>query len=114
MGDEFRMFILAIEESCQEECDEDPTTRDCPHGDQSRALDIFPKGRPGVKLGASEKGAGLGLAGESEPTYVLLKAEGTNSSVKLTNKDGREQTTQAVASGFAMSNDVVTLIFGLS
>ncbi|OLC00429.1 MAG: hypothetical protein AUH30_02560 [Candidatus Rokubacteria bacterium 13_1_40CM_68_15] len=51
---------------------------------------VDPNGRPGVKLGASEQGAGLGLAGESEPTYVLLKAEGPNSSMKLTNKDGRE------------------------
>ncbi len=51
---------------------------------------IDPKGKPFVKLAASEQGAGLGLLGHSEPTYVLLKAEGTVSSLKLTNMDGRE------------------------
>ena len=48
-------------------------------------------GRPAVKLGASERGAGLGLAGDSDPTYVLLKAEGTGVALKLTSKDGRER-----------------------
>ena len=52
---------------------------------------IDPNGRPSVKLGASERGSGLGLAGDSDPTYVVLKAEGTGTSLKLTNKDGREQ-----------------------
>jgi hypothetical protein len=50
-----------------------------------------PNGRPNVKLGASERGAGLGLGGESDPTYVTLKAEGTSTSLRLTNKDGRQQ-----------------------
>lgn len=52
---------------------------------------IDPNGRPSVKLGASEQGSGLGLGGDSDLTYVVLKAEGANSSLKLTNKDGREQ-----------------------
>jgi hypothetical protein len=52
---------------------------------------IDPNGRPTVKLGASVEGAGLGLGGESDPTYAMLKAEGTETSLKLTNKDGREQ-----------------------
>ncbi len=52
---------------------------------------IDPHGRPAVKLFASERGAGLGLAGESDPTYVLLKAEGTGVSMKLTDKNGRER-----------------------
>lgn len=52
---------------------------------------IDPNGRPSVKLGASEQGAGLGLAGSTDQTYVLLKAEGSNSFLKLTNKDGRQQ-----------------------
>jgi hypothetical protein len=52
---------------------------------------IDPNGRPGVKLGASEQGAGLGLGGESDPTYIVLKAEGADTSLKLTNKDGRQQ-----------------------
>jgi hypothetical protein len=52
---------------------------------------IDPNGRPEVKLGASEQGAGLGLVGDSDSTHVLLQAEGTESSLKLTNKDGRQQ-----------------------
>jgi hypothetical protein len=52
---------------------------------------IDPNGRPEVKLGASEQGGGLGLIGESDTTHVLLQAEGTDSSLKLTNKNGREQ-----------------------
>src|SRR5215475_3289657 len=34
---------------------------------------IDPNGRPSVKLGASQQGAGLGLGGESDPTYIVLK-----------------------------------------
>ena len=52
---------------------------------------IDANGRPSVKPGASEQGAGLGLGGDSDPTYVVLKAEGTDTSLKLTNKDGRQQ-----------------------
>jgi hypothetical protein len=52
---------------------------------------IDSNGRPSVKIGASEQGAGLGLGGESEPTYIVLKAEGEATSLKLTNKDGRQQ-----------------------
>jgi hypothetical protein len=52
---------------------------------------IDPNGRPNVKLGASEQGAGLGLGGQSEPTYIVLQAQGTSTFVKLTNKDGRQQ-----------------------
>jgi len=52
---------------------------------------IDPNGRPEVKLGASEHGGGLGLIGESDSTQVLLQAEGADSSLKLINKDGRQQ-----------------------
>ncbi len=52
---------------------------------------IDPKGRPSVKLATSEQGSGFGLVGDSDSTYVLLKAEGTGTSLKLTNKDGRER-----------------------
>jgi hypothetical protein len=48
-------------------------------------------GRPEVKLGASEQGGGLGLVGGFDSTHVILQAEGTDSSLKLTNKDGRQQ-----------------------
>jgi hypothetical protein len=52
---------------------------------------IDPKGRPNVKLGASERGSGLGLGGQSDPTYVQILAEGPNTSLKLTNQAGREK-----------------------
>jgi len=52
---------------------------------------IDPKGRPEVKLGASEQGSGLGLIGETDSTYVVLKAEGLDSSLKMINQDGRQQ-----------------------
>ena len=52
---------------------------------------INSEGRPNVKIGASDQGAGLGLGGESDPTYVQILAEPASTSLKLTNKDGREQ-----------------------
>jgi hypothetical protein len=52
---------------------------------------IDPNGRPEVKLGASVEGGGLGLIGETDSTHLLLEAEGATSSLKLTNKDGRQQ-----------------------
>ncbi|MBI2817244.1 MAG: hypothetical protein HYX72_09920 [Acidobacteria bacterium] len=48
-------------------------------------------GRPAVKLGGSHQGGGIGFVGDTDSTYVVWKAEGTESSLKLTNKDGREQ-----------------------
>ncbi len=51
---------------------------------------IDPKGKPFVKLAATEQGAVLGLLGDSEPTYAQIGAKGANSFVKLTSKDGRE------------------------
>lgn len=52
---------------------------------------IDPKGRPEVKLGASVEGGGLGLIGETDTTHVLLQADGPDSSLKMTNKDGKQQ-----------------------
>jgi hypothetical protein len=52
---------------------------------------IDAKGRPEVKLGASEQGAGLGLVGKSDSTQVVLQAEGADSLLKLMNEDGRQQ-----------------------
>ncbi len=54
-----------------------------------RLIDM--NGRPEVKLTASEQGSALGLIGASDSTQALLQAEGTESSLKLTNKDGRQQ-----------------------
>lgn len=52
---------------------------------------IDSKGGPNVKLGATERGAGLLLGGESDPTYVQILAEGRSTSLKMINKDGRER-----------------------
>lgn len=52
---------------------------------------IDSQGRPNVKLDAAEDGSGLGLGGESDPTYVKLGARGTAASLTLTDKNGRQQ-----------------------
>jgi hypothetical protein len=52
---------------------------------------IDPNGRPEVKLGASEHGAGLLLLGESDATSAVIKAEGAGSSLKLTMKSGQQK-----------------------
>jgi hypothetical protein len=54
---------------------------------------ITERGRPSVKIGASEEIAGLSLAGPSNTknTYVILEAKGTASSLTLKNEDGRAQ-----------------------
>ena len=52
---------------------------------------INSKGRPNVKIEATEQGAGVGLGGESDPTYVSMGANGGSTSLKLTNQDGRQQ-----------------------
>jgi len=51
---------------------------------------ISSKGHPSVKLAATERGSGLVLGGES-PTYVQVLAEGSRTSLKLSNKEGQEQ-----------------------
>ena len=50
------------------------------------------RGRPSVKLGASEPASGLSLAGPTgtRDTYLILEAKGEVSSLKLRNEDGRE------------------------
>ena len=57
---------------------------------------IDPYGRPSVKIAASEQGSGLSFTGhaKSHETYVVLKAEGTTSSLKLRNENAREQVIQ--------------------
>ena len=52
---------------------------------------IDAKGRPEVKLGASEQGGGLGIVGATDSTHLILQAEGTDTSLKLKNDDGRQQ-----------------------
>src|SRR5262245_9604802 len=52
-----------------------------------RLIDL--RGRPNVKIQANLDGGGLGLGGESDPTYARLGAQGTKTTLTLTNKDGR-------------------------
>jgi len=54
---------------------------------------ITERGRPSVKLGSSERGSGLSLAGPTgtSETYLILKAEGTSAQLKMRAEDGREQ-----------------------
>jgi hypothetical protein len=73
-----------------------PTTM--PDGKKYQETALFrlidPNGRPGVKIGTSVDGSGMSLAGDSERREwngVQILAEGTGSTVKLTNKNGREQ-----------------------
>ena len=52
---------------------------------------IDSKGAPNVKIAATEDGSALSLGGESNPTFVQILARGTSTSLKLVNKDGRQQ-----------------------
>ena len=52
---------------------------------------ISAEGRPNVKLGASQMGAGLVIGGESNPTHIQVLAEGGETTLKLINKDGTER-----------------------
>jgi hypothetical protein len=54
---------------------------------------ITERGRPSVKIGASEPAAGLSFAGPTgtKDTYVILQASGNASSLRLRNEDGRER-----------------------
>jgi len=54
---------------------------------------ITEKGRPSVKLAASEESAGMSLAGPTgtKNTWVSVGSTGTSSALTLKNEDGREQ-----------------------
>jgi len=52
---------------------------------------IDQNGRPEVKMGASEKGGGLGLVGENDATQAILEAQGFDTKLKLANKEGKQQ-----------------------
>jgi hypothetical protein len=54
---------------------------------------ITERGRPSVKIGASEPQSGLSFAGPTgtRDSYVILKADGTTASLKLRAESGREQ-----------------------
>jgi hypothetical protein len=69
-----------------------PDGKSYPEGTLFRLID--PNGRPAVKIGGSADGSAISLAGDSERrdwSGVQILAEGASSSVKLTNKDGRQE-----------------------
>jgi len=49
---------------------------------------ITAEGRPNVKLGTTQRGAGLLVGGEADPTYVQVLAEGPTTTVKLSEPNG--------------------------
>jgi len=52
---------------------------------------IDPEGCPAVKIGASERGGGVGLVGEADASHVFFPADGLRSSLKLKNNDSQQQ-----------------------
>ena len=54
---------------------------------------ITERGRPSVKIGASEETAGLSFAGPTgtHETYVILQSKRRVSSLSLRNEDGKQQ-----------------------
>ena len=54
---------------------------------------ITERGRPSVKVSATEEASGLTLSGptNTRDTYVILQSRGTVSSLKLRSEDGQEQ-----------------------
>jgi hypothetical protein len=54
---------------------------------------ITERGRPSVKVGASEETAGISLAGPTgtRNTWITLGASGTATSLRLKDENGREQ-----------------------
>jgi hypothetical protein len=52
---------------------------------------IRPDGRPSVKIATTEEGSGLDLGGGIDPTYLMLSAQGGETSVSLINKDRKQQ-----------------------
>ena len=51
---------------------------------------IRPDGRPSVKIATSERGSGIDLSGGVDPTYMILNADGGDTSFTLINKDGKQ------------------------
>jgi hypothetical protein len=53
------------------------------------------KGRPNVKVFASDQGGGFGAGGGRDPTYARLMASGPKAEVWLRDEQGRERTVGA-------------------
>jgi hypothetical protein len=66
-----------------------PATTEYPETVLLRLIDS--KGAPNVKIAATDDGSAVSFSGESNPTYVQILARGTNTSIKLLNKDGQQK-----------------------
>ncbi len=66
-----------------------PTGKAYPETVIFRLIDA--KGRPEVKIVATEEGGALGFVGSTDETQVNLEAVGAESSLTLVNKDGKQQ-----------------------
>ena len=53
---------------------------------------INANGAPNVKLGASNTGSGLGLGGETNPTYIQVIADKDATFLNMLDKNGKKQT----------------------
>jgi hypothetical protein len=53
---------------------------------------ITERGRPSIKIGASEQEAGISLVGptNTKDTYIQMGAKGTTSALRVRNEDGKE------------------------
>lgn len=51
---------------------------------------IRPDGHPSVKMATTEQSSGLDLGGGIDPTYMVLSSQGGETSITLTNKDGKQ------------------------
>src|SRR4051795_848802 len=56
---------------------------------------IDSRGRPNVKIAATEDGSAISLGGESDPTGIQALARGGTTSLKLSDKDGKQQLLKA-------------------
>lgn len=52
---------------------------------------IDSKGGPNVKIAATEDGSAMSLVGESNPAQFQVVVRGTDTSLKLVDKDGKQQ-----------------------
>ena len=59
---------------------------------------INSKGRPNIKIAATERGAGQVLGGESDPTYVQILAEGSEHDLEAQQPGRARAGDEAVAS----------------
>ena len=52
---------------------------------------INSQGRPNIKIAATERGSGVLVAGETDPAYVQILAEGKGTTLRLSNHDGTQR-----------------------